>query len=95
MDVVGAAGESLLVLMFEAPHSLHTHSHIRSSLYIYNAIQHLLQWLVVIRMQPHTDNLLYGPESGCCWCRRWVSVSSYDCGPPFLSYSYQVFFIYI
>jgi hypothetical protein len=18
------------------------------------------------------------PESGCCWCKRWVSVSSYD-----------------
>jgi hypothetical protein len=46
---VGLAGGSLLVLTFEAPHSLHTHS--RSSLYIYNAIQHLLQWLVVIRMQ--------------------------------------------
>jgi hypothetical protein len=49
VDVVGVAGGSLLVLMFEAPHFLHTH--IRSSLYIYNAIQHLLRWLVIISMQ--------------------------------------------
>jgi hypothetical protein len=40
VDVVGVAGGSLLVIMFEAPYSLHTHS--RSSSYIYNAIQHLL-----------------------------------------------------
>jgi hypothetical protein len=47
-DVGLVAGGSLflLVLMFETPHSLHTH--IRSSLYIYHAIQHLLQWLQVI-----------------------------------------------
>ena len=48
--VVGVAGGSLLVLMIEAPHSLHTH--IRSSSYIiYNAIHHLLQWLQVIMIQ--------------------------------------------
>jgi hypothetical protein len=41
VDVVGIGGGFLLVLMIETPHSLHTHS--RSSLYIYNAIQHLLQ----------------------------------------------------
>jgi hypothetical protein len=41
VDVVGVGGGFLLVLMIETPHSLHTHS--RSSLYIYNAIQHLLQ----------------------------------------------------
>jgi hypothetical protein len=46
-------GGSLLVLMIESPHYLHTH--IRSSCYIYNAIQHLLQRLVVIRMQPQPD----------------------------------------
>ena len=34
-------------------------------------------------------------ESGSAWCRRWVSVSSYDWGPPPTSQSYQVFFIYI
>jgi len=51
--VLGAGGGSLLVLIIEAPHSLHTHS--RSFLYIYNAIQHLLQWLQVIRMPPHSD----------------------------------------
>jgi hypothetical protein len=50
VDVVGKAGGFLLVLMIEAPHFLHTH--IRSSLYINNVIQHLLQWLQVIRMQP-------------------------------------------
>jgi uncharacterized protein YerC len=53
VDVVGVAGGSRLVLMIEAPNSLHTHR--RSSLYIYNAIQHLLQRLQVIRMLPHTD----------------------------------------
>ena len=53
MDVVGIGGGSLLVLLIEVPHTLHTHS--RSSLYIYNAIQHLEQWLPVIRMQPHPD----------------------------------------
>jgi len=53
VDVVGIGGGSLLVLMIEAPHSLHTHS--RSSLYIYNAIQHLLLWLQVVRMLPHPD----------------------------------------
>jgi hypothetical protein len=37
--------DSQLVLMIETPHPLHTHT--RSSLYIYNAIQHLLLWQVV------------------------------------------------
>jgi len=76
VDVVGIGGGSLFVLMIETPHTLHTHS--RSSLYIYNAIQHLQQWLPVIRMQPHPDICPLGPESGCCWYRRWVSVCSYD-----------------
>ena len=38
-------------LMIETPHSLHTHT--RSSLYIYNAIQHLLQGFCIIRMMQH------------------------------------------
>jgi hypothetical protein len=46
VDVVGVRGGFLLVLMIQTPHSLHTHS--RSSLYIYNAIQHLLLWLQVL-----------------------------------------------
>jgi hypothetical protein len=37
-------GGSLLVLIFEAPHSPHTH--MRSSLDIYKVFQHLLQWPV-------------------------------------------------
>ena len=49
VDVVGVAGGSMLVLMIETPHPLHTL--ISSFLYIYNAIHHLLQWLVAIRMQ--------------------------------------------
>jgi hypothetical protein len=85
VDVVGVGGGSLLVLMIEAPHSFHTH--IRSSLYI----QHMLQWLQVTRMLPHPDTdicpLPLGLESGCCWCSRWVSVSCYNWGPPFPSYS--------
>ena len=39
--------------MIGTPHQLHTHR--RSSLYIYNALQHLLQWLVVIRILPHPN----------------------------------------
>ena len=61
MDFVGIGGGYLLVLMIQAPHSLHTHS--RSSVYIYNAIQNLRQWLQVIRMQPHTCN---GKDYGLC-----------------------------
>jgi hypothetical protein len=52
VDVVGVLGGSLLVLMIEAPHSLHTH--IRSSLYIYKVFQHLELWLVVIKGCHHT-----------------------------------------
>jgi hypothetical protein len=51
VDVVGIGGRYLLVLTIEASHPLHTHS--RSSLYIYIVFQHLLQFLVVIRMPPH------------------------------------------
>jgi len=76
VDVVGIGGGYLLVLMIEPPHSIHTHS--RSSLYIYNAIQHLQPWLPVIRMPPHPDICSLRPESGCRWYRRWVTVSTYD-----------------
>jgi hypothetical protein len=43
----------MLVLMIETPHSLHTHS--TSTLYRFNAIQHLLQWPAVIMMQLQSD----------------------------------------
>jgi hypothetical protein len=69
---------NMLHVMIEAPHSLHTHN--RSSSYIYNAIQHLLQLqrLEVIRMPPHTDIRSMGPvrvdvvgvagwSVGLCW----------------------------
>ena len=83
---VAVAGGSLLVLMIEAPHSLHTYSRSSSYSYIYNAIQHLLQWLVVIRMLPHPD---IGPvleiESRFCWCSRWVySVLLIEAPIPFI-----------
>jgi hypothetical protein len=64
------AGGSLLVLMIEHPHSLYTH--IRSSSYTYNASQHLLQWIVVIRMQLQPDICSMEPESGCPWCQSWI-----------------------
>jgi hypothetical protein len=61
----------MLYVMIEALHiPLHTHS--RSSLYICNAIQHLLLWLQVIRMLPHPDIYSLWPESGCRGCRRWT-----------------------
>ena len=53
MDVVGIGSGSQFVRMIETPHTLHTHS--RSSLYIYNAIQHVQQCLPVIRMPIHPD----------------------------------------
>jgi hypothetical protein len=40
VDLLGVGGGSLLVLMIEVPHPLHTHS--RSALYIYKAVQLLL-----------------------------------------------------
>jgi hypothetical protein len=45
--------DSLLVLMIENPRTLHTNS--RSTLYIYKVFQHLLQWLVAIRIQLQPD----------------------------------------
>ena len=68
MDVVGIGGGYLLVLMIEVPHSIHTHS--RSSLYIHNVIQHLRQWLQVIRMPPHPD---------ICYLRPLVFESHLEC----------------
>jgi hypothetical protein len=76
VGVVCVGGGYLLVLTIEASHPLHTHS--RSSLYIYIVFQHLLQWLVVIRMPPLPYIHPLGPDSGCCLYRRWVSVSSYN-----------------
>ena len=91
----GIGGGSLFVLMIETPHTLHTHS--RSSLYIYNAIQHLQQWLPVIRMQPHPDICSLRPVSGCGFprCRRKSHCGLYDWQPSHTSYSWQVFFIHI
>jgi hypothetical protein len=51
LDVLGLKAGSLLVLMLETPHTLHT---LRRSP-LCNEFQHLLQWLVVIRMQLQPD----------------------------------------
>jgi hypothetical protein len=59
--VVGIGGGFLLVLIIVAPNSFHTH--IKSSLYMYNAVQHLLQRLQVIMMQPQPDICSMEPES--------------------------------
>jgi hypothetical protein len=67
------------------PPSLHTHS--RSTSYTYKEFKHLELWLVVIRMLPHPYICPLRPDSGSPWCRRWVSISSYDWGPPSTSYS--------
>ena len=60
----------MLYVMIEAPYPVHTHS--SSALYIYKVFQHLLQWLVVIRMQHHTDICSVEPESGCPWRLSWI-----------------------
>ena len=43
----------MLVVMIEAPHSLHSHANLSSC--IYTVFQHLLLRLQVIRMQPLID----------------------------------------
>ena len=73
MDVVGIGGGYLLVLLIETPQPLHTH--IRSSLYIYNAIQNLRQWLQVIRMQPHTCN--GNKDYGICVSLSYLSTNQH------------------
>ena len=64
--------------MVETPHPLQTHS--VSSLYIYNAIQYLLQWLQeVIRMYLQPDMLPHGPKSDVMHgFTLGTSVSAYD-----------------
>jgi hypothetical protein len=67
-------------------HHPHTHSS-RSTPYIYKVFQHLLQWLVVIRMQLHqisslcqTPNL--AKRQGFCDDNdSGVRTHSYDCSP--------------
>jgi hypothetical protein len=73
--VVGIAGGSLLVLMFESPHSLHTH--IRSSLYIYNAIQCLLQWIVVKACSSSLISALWNLRVDVLGVKAGFSVGSY------------------
>ena len=46
----------MLYVGLRQPHTLHTHRSF--SLYIYENFQHLLQWLVVIKMQLQPDNAL-------------------------------------
>ena len=64
-------GVALLHLIM-TPHTLHIH--IRLTSYLYNVLQHLLLWLVVIRMHPNLielgftdvrggDSILAGSES--------------------------------
>jgi hypothetical protein len=45
-----------VMIDIETPHTLHTH--VRSSSYVYNAIQHLLLWLVVISKDATTISAL-------------------------------------
>jgi len=69
--------DPLLVLMIETPHPVYTHS--RSSLYIYKVFQHLLQWLVVIRMSLQPDICSQGPKSDFVHgFALGSSVSTYD-----------------
>jgi hypothetical protein len=62
----------VLVLMIDTPHPVHTHS--RFSLYIYKVFQHLLMWLQVIRMQPHTCN---GKDYGLCVVSYYLSTNQH------------------
>ena len=55
MDFLGAGVRVTVGCMIENPHILHTHSRSTLYIYIYKVFQHLLQWLVVIRMQLQPD----------------------------------------
>jgi hypothetical protein len=87
VDVVGVAGGSLLVVIIEAPHSLHTHR--RSTSYIYKVFQQLL-WLVVIRMQIQPDICLDSHTVVAVGVSLGFSLAmccGYDWGTPHTSYS--------
>jgi len=76
-----AQAQVLLVHMIETTHPLH--AHIRSSFYMNKVFQHLLQWLVVIRMQLQPDifsmsNTKLG-QGFCDDCGGGVRTHSYDC----------------
>ena len=81
LGVGGAEAQVLLVHMIETTHPLH--AHIRSSFYMNKVFQHLLQWLVVIRMQLQPDifsmsNTKLG-QGFCDDCGGGVRTHSYDC----------------
>ena len=69
----------------ETPHQLHTHSYdwgtisssysygSRSNSYVYKDFQRLLQWQVVIRMQPHPDICLVHSHRWHQWENHLVS----------------------
>jgi len=78
-------------VMIETPLTLHTYR--RSYLYIYKDFQHLSLWLLVTRMQPHTDICLVSSPSGGRW-KKYILLGShlyhaacYDVVTPFNSYS--------
>jgi hypothetical protein len=75
VDVVGAAGGSLLVLMMSTPSPFILISGLR---YIYNVIQNLLQWLQVMRMLPHLVICSMEPESDVLGVKAGFLVGSYS-----------------
>ena len=80
---------SMMWVMIEACHWIHTH--IRSLLYIYIVFQHLLLWLVVIWMQPQhmlslTHTVVVVAEGDLVGSFLYHAVG-YDWGTPSRSYS--------
>jgi hypothetical protein len=76
--VLGVIAGFYVGSLIGASHPLHTHR--RSTLYIYKEFQHLLQWLVVIRMQlqPNICSMEPETESGCPWCQSWILCWFFD-----------------
>ena len=73
----------MLLIIIGASHPLHTHSISTSTLYIYKVFQfqHLLLWLVVIRMQFQPDICCLGPLPQVVLCvvvKAGFSVGCYD-----------------
>jgi hypothetical protein len=67
--------DSQSVLMIKTPHPFHTHR--RSTVYIYSVSAPG----TVASGHKDADPALYlllGEVNGCCGCRRWFSVSSYN-----------------
>ena len=70
----------------------HPHTHSRSTPYIYKVFQHLLEWLVVIRMQLHQISSLCLAKAFVMIVECGVRTHSYEC-PPHIKYVKHIIYV--